>query len=143
MFYFAFLLVSLVSNFKIALNANQILFPCITKTMSKRVVFLSCLAKSQKCWLKKILPLFFILSLDGSRAWSRACAIFFSFSQDYKYICIYIYTYIYVYIHLYLSHDQIFFFLFVVWPRFLLGKGGVLPYFIFFLFSLAPIFNAQ
>ena len=96
---FCFLLIRLASFFNIALIANQILSLWYGKTMCQPWFFLSCLAKSQKCWLKKFSLSFISLFWTAQEAWSKACAIFISFSQDYKYICVYIYIYIHIYIY--------------------------------------------
>ena len=72
---FSFLFICLASSFKIALTTHQILSCCFAKTMCKIVVFLSCLAKSQQCWLKTT-SLSFFCFLWTAQGMAKACATF-------------------------------------------------------------------
>ena len=97
---FCFLLVSLASFSNIALIANQILSLWYGKNHVPTTVFLSCLAKSQKCWLKKS-SLSFISPFGQPRGMIKdMCNIYLIFPRlqvhMYIYIHIYIYTSIFI-----------------------------------------------
>ena len=136
LFFFSFS--SLASFFNIALIANQILSLWYGKNHVPTMVFLELFGQRQQCWLKKIFPSLFTLSLAGQYGMTRTCAIFIpSFPRPQVHMYIYIWTYIYIYIYIY----HMFNFLLPFWllGRDLQGKRGGLVGFVLFLSSLASI----
>ena len=95
-FFFSF--ITLASRFNFAFNAYQVLSWWYSKNHVQRMVFMSCFAKSQQCWLKiSFLSLPFLLWTVKSMA-RHVQLYFFSFSKTTStYMYIYIYTYTYTY----------------------------------------------